>query len=243
MQIIKLDATESTNTYLKDLVRHHNVKDFTVVMARYQTKGRGQRDGNWIVEPGKNLTFSVLKSFQNLRLNQQFILNMIISLAIHDTLKVFQVPRIKIKWPNDILSGSYKVCGILIENILTGKRMKFAVIGIGLNVNQISFPNNPKASSVAKQTGREHELEKILGILLNKVQEGIERIENEDFERIYDDYQSKLFRKGVASTFEHRNGSIFNGIIQGVTFDGRLEVLLENDSLREFELKEIKLLY
>ncbi|UWX54107.1 hypothetical protein NYZ99_13850 [Maribacter litopenaei] len=61
MQIIKLDATESTNTFLKELAKSGSVEDYTVVWAKNQTKGRGQMDGKWQTEAGKNLTFSVLK--------------------------------------------------------------------------------------------------------------------------------------------------------------------------------------
>ncbi|MEM9868732.1 MAG: biotin--[acetyl-CoA-carboxylase] ligase, partial [Bacteroidota bacterium] len=73
-QIIKLDATDSTNLYLKDLMLSSTPKDYTVVVTRKQLKGRGQMGTLWESEPGKNLTFSVLKYFDALESNNQFSL-------------------------------------------------------------------------------------------------------------------------------------------------------------------------
>ncbi|PIB29852.1 biotin--[acetyl-CoA-carboxylase] ligase [Maribacter sp. 4G9] len=243
MQIIKLDATESTNTFLKDLSRTDIVDDYTVVWAKHQTKGRGQMDGSWQTEPGKNLTFSVLKKISGFQLEQHFMLNMIVSIAVFRTLAEFQIPKIKVKWPNDIMSGSKKICGILIENYLVGAALKSLVIGIGLNVNQTSFPGNPKASSLFNQTGQMYDLDLVLQRLLQNLKLGFAQFETGHSEDVFKEYQSLLFRKGVASTFQSRDGKMFSGIIQGVSGNGRLRVQLEDDSLAEFDIKEITLLY
>ena len=60
MKLIKLSAIDSTNTFLKNLASSEKVDNFTVVVAEHQTNGRGQRGSNWLIEPSKNLTFSVL---------------------------------------------------------------------------------------------------------------------------------------------------------------------------------------
>lgn len=243
MQIIKLDATESTNSYLKAMVKDNGVGDFTVVLAKSQYGGRGQMDGKWDSEPGKNLTFSLLKKTKMLDLKQQFVLNMAVSLGVYDTLNAFEIPRVKVKWPNDIMSGAFKICGILIENMVSGDKLKSVVIGIGLNVNQTEFPGNPKASSLKKQAQKDFDLEKVFKKLLQNIKISIAKVESENYESIHKDYQSNLFRMGLASTFQNPNGSKFSGIIRGVNNKGKLQVQLEDDSLKDFDLKEIKLLY
>jgi len=99
MQIIKLDATDSTNQYLKDLMLTDVPVDFTVVVAKEQRKGRGQMGTVWQSENGKNLTFSVLKKIKNLDVNNQYELNICVSLAIIESLKAISVPNLSIKWP------------------------------------------------------------------------------------------------------------------------------------------------
>ena len=118
MQIIKLDATASTNTYLKELAAVKNLQDFTVVTTKDQTLGRGQLHSKWESESGKNLAISILKNNFDLSVEQGFLISMTVSLAILDSLRQLGIPKLSIKWPNDILSGNFKIGGILIENII-----------------------------------------------------------------------------------------------------------------------------
>ena len=114
MQIIKLNAIDSTNQYLHDLIGKISLEDFAVVTARYQTKGRGQRATTWQSEKDKNLIISVLKKEIDLNPQRQFLLNIVVSLALFKTLETLQIPKLSIKWPNDILSHDKKIAGILI---------------------------------------------------------------------------------------------------------------------------------
>ena len=129
MHIIKLNAIDSTNTYLKELSAKQTVANFTVVVAENQTNGRGQRGANWEVEKGKNLTFSVLKINPSTGPRNQFMLNILVSLSIVKALESFNVPKLSIKWPNDILIDDKKVAGLLAQQIGDG-----VIVGIGLNV-------------------------------------------------------------------------------------------------------------
>ena len=162
MQIIKLSATDSTNAYLKSLAQSEILDDHTIVVADEQRKGRGQMGADWQSEAGKNLTFSLLKHFDHLLIENRFRLNICVSLAIAGALSEQHVPNLSIKWPNDILSGNAKICGILIENILMGDKIRTSIIGIGLNVNQMTFDNLENVSSLKLLLGRTLNLDELL---------------------------------------------------------------------------------
>ena len=169
MQIIKLNATDSTNTYLKDLLAETRLADYSVVIAKNQTQGKGQRGEKWLSEKGKNLTVSILKLKPKVALERQFLLNTIVSLSLIKTLEGYNVPNLAVKWPNDILSGHHKIAGILIENIIKSQHIESSVIGVGLNVNQKSFNGLPKVTSLKTILGRSLNLEELLSNLLQNI--------------------------------------------------------------------------
>lgn len=243
MQIIKLDATDSTNQYLKDLILSGVPIDFTVVVAKEQRKGRGQMGAVWQSEIGKNLTFSVLKKTNMLKVHNQYQLNVCISLAIIRALNTLLVPDLRIKWPNDIMSGSSKICGILIENILLGSTIQTSIIGIGLNVNQKRFNSLTNVSSLKLLLGQNVNIDELLLVILKNLKNTFENWQAEGISGLWNSYENLLFRKDKASTFKNKEGKIFMGFIKGVSPEGRLIVELEDVVLREFNLKEIQLLY
>jgi BirA family biotin operon repressor/biotin-[acetyl-CoA-carboxylase] ligase len=243
MQIIKLDATASTNLYLKNLMFNTQAPDYTIVVAKNQTSGRGQMGTTWVSEEGKNLTFSVLKKFDNFNVTLQFDLNSCVSLAIYRTLNELKIPDLKIKWPNDILSGNNKICGVLIENILSGTKIQSSIIGIGLNVNQISFNNLPNVSSLKLITGIHYNLDEILKIIAKNLSDVFGYYFAGNQQILKDEYLDQLFRKDKASTFVNLSKTMFTGIIRNVTNEGKLLVEEEDSIFNEYALKEIQLLY
>jgi len=130
MKIVKLNAINSTNTFLKDMVRSSTVENFTVVVTDHQTNGKGQFENVWSSEKGKNLTFSMLCKFSALEVHNSFYLNCAVSLAIYNVVNRTIKNKLKIKWPNDILSLNKKLCGILIENTVSSGQIQHAIIGI-----------------------------------------------------------------------------------------------------------------
>ncbi|WBU89967.1 biotin--[acetyl-CoA-carboxylase] ligase [Cellulophaga omnivescoria] len=243
MQIIKLNATNSTNQYLKELIMSTKVDDFTVVTTKNQEQGRGQMGTKWLAEPGKNLTFSVLKKGEALEVADQFLLNMCVSLAMYEALKELNIPNLTVKWPNDILSANSKICGILIENILTGSKIQSSIIGIGLNVNQLSFNNLPNVSSLKLLKGETFNLDEVLQLIIVKLKKYLTSnyLNSPDVLRAL--YQEIMFRIHKPSTFKDKEGKMFMGFIKGVSSSGKLIVLLEDNIFKEYNLKEIQLLY
>jgi BirA family biotin operon repressor/biotin-[acetyl-CoA-carboxylase] ligase len=242
MNIIKLSAINSTNDYLKQLVATCYVENLTVVVTENQTSGRGQMGAKWNAEPSKNLTFSILVKDLLLQANHIFNLNVAIAVSIMQALDDFTIPGICIKWPNDILAGNKKVGGVLIENSFKNDGEIYSVIGIGLNVNQMNFDNLPKASSLAATANREFEKDEVMTAIIKNIIRNANKLLNKDVKPLWDAYHSRLFKKDVPMPFES-DGKQFMGIIKGVSQNGSLEVLLEDETIATYGIKEVQMLY
>ncbi|MFV8325392.1 biotin--[acetyl-CoA-carboxylase] ligase [Flavobacterium sp. ZS1P14] len=242
MKVIKLDAIDSTNEFLKGLSNKQEVENFTVVTAESQTKGKGQMGAVWASEVGKNLIMSVLiKDFLS-NICEIYNLNIVVSLAVIDVLETYKIPDLSIKWPNDILSYNKKIGGILIENSIKSDGTIVSIVGLGLNVNQTNFENLPKASSLAVICNTQFDREKLLFLILEKIESNI-KLWRQVSNFLWYDYIQKLFKKGIPMPFSDQSNQNFMGIIQGVSVVGKLQVLLEDDTISEFDIKEIQMLY
>jgi BirA family biotin operon repressor/biotin-[acetyl-CoA-carboxylase] ligase len=243
MKLIKLDAIDSTNDFLKRLSGQQSLENFTVVTAENQTHGKGQMGSKWDSETGKNLMFSVLvnKVFNNI--SEIFDLNVAVAVALISTLEKYNIPNLSIKWPNDILSDNKKLAGILIENTIKNNREITSIIGVGLNVNQMNFDLLPKASSLAVIVKSEFDKEIILNQFIDCLKFNCNLLQNNSASELWKNYNSYLFKKGIPMAFSLPNGTHFMGIIQGVNSSGKLEVKLENETTENFGIKEIQLLY
>jgi BirA family biotin operon repressor/biotin-[acetyl-CoA-carboxylase] ligase len=243
MKIIKLDAIDSTNRFLKALSAQESCENFTVVSTDSQTEGKGQRGFGWASETGKNLTFSVLYNQKSKGITSLFTLNIVVALSVVEALKTFSNLNFAIKWPNDILAENKKIAGILIENTFKNQNEVQSIIGIGLNVNQSHFENLPQASSLFLLENQVFDRESLLISIVNRLKFNLTQLENLNEDYFWDAYHAVLFKKDVVSTFESVSGNRFVGKIQKVTKDGKLEVLLEVDSVVLFDVKEVKMLY
>jgi len=243
VNIIKLNTTPSTNDFLKQLYSSQKLENFTIVTAENQTQGKGQRGNLWMIEPGKNLTFSILyKNSVNLE-NSVFDLNVAVCVSIIEVLEKIKIPKLHIKWSNDILSDQKKIAGVLIENTISAQQYIWSIIGIGLNVNQTDFNLIPQASSLKNITGKEFEKNDIMLDIIERLQENISIISELNAEAIWTKYHNFLFRKEILSVFELPDKTKFMGIIKRVLKNGKIQILLDNDSVKEFGLKEIRLIY
>ncbi len=242
MKLIKLDAIDSTNDFLKALSTQGLLDNFTVVTAENQTKGKGQMGAKWESEAGKNLIMSVLvRDF--LHDNQQvFNMSIIVSLAVIEILNSLNIPELSIKWPNDIMSYNKKIGGILIENTIKTDSRIVSVVGLGLNVNQTNFTELPNASSLAIIAGNTFDKDLLPALIIEKIQQKMEAWETSSV-IFWKEYFNCLFRKGIPMPFKNLLGENFMGIIHGVSSVGKIQILLEDDSVSEFDIKEIQMLY
>jgi BirA family biotin operon repressor/biotin-[acetyl-CoA-carboxylase] ligase len=169
-------------------------------------------------------------------------LNVAVALAVIIALQQQNISDLSIKWPNDIMAGNKKIGGILIENSIKPDGEIHSIVGLGLNVNQKNFENLPKASSLALVAGRDFDKEMLLFEIIDCMKTNIRQLtENPDL--LWQSYTGHLFKKGVPMPFENQAGERFMGIIQGVTPEGKVEILHENDAIVTFGIKEIQMLY
>jgi len=131
--------------------------------------------------------------------------------------------------------------GILIENMLSGKNIKHAVIGIGLNVNQEIFSENiENVTSLKKLTNLNFDKDKLLYDIIASIKYYINFIERKDFRVLKSLYLAELYKFQIPSMFEDNSSTVFLGKITGITEEGQLVIELENEKTRKFNLKEIK---
>ena len=224
MKIIKLDAIDSTNSYLKKLLTKESLDDLTVVISKHQTKGKGRNGNIWANDASLNLAFSIYKRFNRLNINNKFILNLISSIAVFHLLNENKLNKLTIKWPNDIMSENKKISGILIENSVKGNFINHSVIGVGINVNQRKFKNLPNATSMFIETGREFSLDTLASRLGEIFSMNFLQYEkNEGALLKY--YNNQLFLKNTDSNFITKDGKRFSGKITRINKNGELIIM------------------
>jgi BirA family biotin operon repressor/biotin-[acetyl-CoA-carboxylase] ligase len=243
MKIIKLNAIDSTNRFLKELAQEATAENYTIVVANRQTDGKGQRGASWISESDKGLTFSLLyNNLQEAAINL-FELNCIVALSIMEALQSISLIKFQIKWPNDILAENKKIGGVLIENSFKNQQEIVSVIGIGINVNQLHFENLPQASSLALLESKTFDKEEIMIQIAKQLKFNLENAQKIGANFYWERYHELLYKRGVVSAFEDGNGNQFVGKISAVTREGKLQLELENNVLSIFDIKEIKMLF
>lgn len=243
MILIKLNAIDSTNEFLKAMSGRQSVENFTVVSAENQTNGKGQMGAKWLSEIGKNLIMSILVK-DTLKDNSEiFTLNVAVALAVITALEKHSIPKLSIKWPNDIMSDTKKIGGILIENTIKNNGEIVSVVGIGLNVNQTDFEELPKASSLAVIMKTTFDKETLLFDIVEVIKNNVSILNNNSSTNLWSLYNQQLFKKGIPMPFSNASDQKFMGIIQDVNASGQLNILLEDDTIATFGIKEIQMLY
>lgn len=225
------------------MVANSHVEDELVVTTTRQEKGRGQQGAAWQSQVGKSLACSLFKRFERFQVGEQFLLNMLVSLGVLDALRQLEIPKVSVKWPNDIMSHGQKLAGILVENQIKGNYIDSSIIGIGLNINETSFVDLPQATSLKLVTGGAFSIEEVLQKVAKSVFENLKTTQLSEFEAVRETYHSYLFRKDEISVFETAKAKRKNGIIKGVSKQGKLIIAHEDDVIAEYDLKEIKLLF
>lgn len=237
--LIHIEETNSTNNYLSERSEKEEVAEFTVVSSEFQTAGKGQRGNSWEAETGKNLLFSLVLYPTFLEARRQFILSQMVSLSVKEALDPY-TDNISIKWPNDIYWKDKKICGILIENDLTGMYIGRSISGIGVNINQQVFLSDaPNPVSLRQITGQEYDRSSILHAIMQRVKSYYSLLKQGNTTDIIHRYQNALFRKEGIHRYRDAEGE-FNAQIVEVEADGHFVLRDENSKIHRYVFKEVQ---
>lgn len=237
-RMIRLQETSSTNNYLREYIQKEKLPEGSVVMADFQTGGRGQTGNSWESEAGENLLFSIVLYPDFIPPNQQFLISQIAALAVKETLDQY-TDQVTIKWPNDIYWKDKKICGMLIENDLTGASIYCSVIGIGINLNQSVFTSNaPNPVSLYRITGQKQDKEEVLNRFLDIFYTYYLQLLQEKEEEIRTSYINALYRIDGYYSYQDANGT-FQAKIAEIEPTGHLILQLANGELRRYAFKEV----
>lgn len=251
--IIWADKVDSTNNEARRRIAE--IDNMSVLSAIEQTSGRGQRGNVWSSAAGENLTFSVILKFASEHLHadrlppmpayNQFAISEIAALSVVDYLAQNGIEAM-IKWPNDIYVGNKKICGILIENSLLGRFMSWSIVGIGLNVNQIDFPDSlQNPTSMLAESGKVRDIRICLKEFMDIFGMYVRRYANinDGLSKLHRLYLPLMWRKDEPHLYsDNMSGEMFNGRIIGLSEDGRLKLKDEDGKIRVFGFKEINYL-
>lgn len=245
---IELQSVDSTNNYALNLVHEGLAQHGTAVFAHEQLRGKGQRAKLWASEKDANIALSIVVNPYPLQVFQQFQLIACAAVSVHEIFNKYAVNNAYIKWPNDLYWQDRKAGGILIENIIRSGQVlkgewKMAVIGIGININQTSFPAElPNPVSLKQITGNVFDpvlLAKEFCEILDKY---FHRLISEGFENIYHQYLNHLYKKDKKVKLKKGN-KVFETTIKGVSVSGKLITQLameENPINTGFDFGEIE---
>lgn len=220
---IELQQVGSTNNYATGLVHAGMAQAGAAVFAHHQTSGKGQRTKTWVSEPQKNIAISIILQPAPITLSQAFLLSMATAIGTQRFFNAYAGGDTKIKWPNDIYWRDRKAAGILIENILQGNNWKWAVIGIGINVNQTvfdAFPTNP--TSLKQITEKDFDPLSLAKELCGYLQKSFNELLHSG-SGIAATYKSMLYKLNEQVVLK-KDSRVFNAVVKEVTTAGQLVV-------------------
>lgn len=239
-QLTILDEADSTNNYAMQQIDDGIASHGQAWSARYQTAGKGQRGKKWQSEKDMNILLSVALQ-PNTPLSEQFYLSAAMALAARTFFSrhVYADEKVKLKWPNDIFWGDIKAGGMLIENKIIGQKWTWAVVGLGINVNQEEFQSSMpyKAVSLKMIRGVDFDVPKLTAELLDDVEKYYQLFEEEEYQKILNEYNHYLYKKGQRVRFKKENIS-FEGEVIGVNNMGKL--MIKTAMLEEFDFGELE---
>lgn len=226
LEIEYFDEIDSTNSYL---LYRKEFLDKILVIADYQTLGRGRFNRKWYSNPSENLMFSI--GLKNINVSDLQKFSFITPLSVQEAIEENLNLNLNIKWPNDLIVDNKKVCGILIETQIQNSEKAKVIVGIGINVNQTHFQYEIKDRTTSLKLLLNQEINR--EILLSKILDLFFKYTNlisVDFETIYQKYKSKCFGIGqkVSVLFGDK---IYTGILSDINRNGELELLTENTKL------------
>ena len=235
---IQLPAVDSTNLYALEVLSKSKPRHGTVISTADQYQGRGQIGNSWFSEPGKNIACSTIIYPVFLEANRQFLLSQVVALAVSDFIANYIPLGVKIKWPNDIYVRDKKIAGILIQNTLGSNYLNASVLGVGINVNQLFFPDNlPHATSLQRENQTEYSIPDLWPVLFESIAYWYQQLEKGNHSILQQTYLERLYQYGEECLYQTTD-EVFMGRITNVDKTGKLIVETQHQ-VRYFDIKEV----
>ena len=247
---IELQSIDSTNKYAMGLVHGNHLPDGqneaqhgTAIFSHEQTAGKGQRGKNWVSEKDSNIALSILLNPYPLRIQDQFQLSVCVAVSAYEFFLKYTGDETTIKWPNDLYWCDRKAGGILIENVISSGQSaignwQWAIVGIGININQTVFPadiHNPV--SLKQITGKNFQPVELAKELCSVIEKNYQLLINGKFASLFNNYQNHLYKKDEKVKLKKDN-RVFETIIKGVSETGQL--ITQHSIEERFEFGEVE---
>ncbi len=236
-----LDQTTSTNDWMWQFVKARTPAEGAMVFANYQAHGKGRIAKIWNSNKGENILCSFFLKPSFLSISQHAMLNFSIALAVADTFSDFLSDPIALKWPNDIICDNRKLAGILIENSIKGDKIENVVVGIGMNINQKYFDNEPLAASIFMLKGQYTALDAVLSKLAFNLEKRYLKLRHAMHQSILDEYNRRLYGRNTTVTIRTDFG-ITEGKLKEVSANGEIEIVTSQGLIR-YNYNNVKLYY
>jgi BirA family biotin operon repressor/biotin-[acetyl-CoA-carboxylase] ligase len=235
-EIHHLSVVDSTNNYAAKLISEGQLQNGSVIMADFQTNGRGQRGNSWQSVSQNNLLFSLAFQPVSVAADQQIRINWYTALIWIKCCKRFSIDA-QIKWPNDIFVGQQKLGGILIEQQIQGSIIAWSVVGCGINVN--ATPALPNACSIFELTNVRFQPKTVLNEFLDLYNGQIQLLYG-DFQELKTAFEAELYGKGTIQEFIDAQQVAWHAKVIGVDEQGKL-LLEKNDVVQAYDLQQVRL--
>ncbi len=227
LPFIELQSIDSTNNYARQQIHAGLAQHGMAIFAHEQLAGKGQMGKVWATEKSANIVLSILVKPQPLQITQQFHLSACVAVALQEFFMKYAGDDSKIKWPNDLYWQDRKAGGVLVESVISSREIgggnwEWAIVGIGININQLIFPTDlPNPVSLKQITGKNFnpvELAKELCLVFNKK---FTELIKDGFENIYTTYLDQLYKRKAIVKLKKDN-IVFEALIEGVAPSGKL---------------------
>lgn len=236
-----LKQVDSTNNYAMAKLHAGLAKHGDAWFSDRQMEGKGQRGKVWITGEAQNIALSIVLTPKLLNILHPFQLSIAVALASFDFFSSYAGDETRIKWPNDIFWRDRKAGGVLIENKFIGSDWKWAVVGIGVNINQTQFDEaliNPV--SLTQITGKIFDPAKLGKELYQFVVKRTSELLTKPYEIILDEYNQHLYKMHESVRLKKDN-MIFETVIRGVSPQGQL---LTADAIeKHFDFGEVEWMF
>jgi BirA family biotin operon repressor/biotin-[acetyl-CoA-carboxylase] ligase len=236
---IELQSVDSTNNYAMARTSAGMASHGTLFFAHEQWAGKGQRGKDWTSTPGENIIVSAVLQPVPLPVTHQFPLSACVALACFDFFSLYAgVRETTLKWPNDLYWRDRKAGGILIENSIKGNSWAWAIAGMGININQDSFPETARNPVSLKQiTGRTFDVLAMARELGSCLDRRYGQLLEGQGDGLMERYNDRLYKRGERIRLK-KDHTVFETMLTGVSSRG--ELLTRDTTERQFSFGEVE---